>query len=133
MITTTKTPTQYKSGSNYYHEMTITTPALTGWSGSTTKLAFYSIWCEDLDYYSNGLVCASLLEENIIDSSLHGRIVGYKTNSDSYVVTGQIIKYKFSIDITNDIGTIRFYDGVTSSSQWTLQEKTYYIVVAIKI
>ena len=96
--------------------MTITTPALIGWSGSTTKLAFYSIWCEDLDYYSNGLVCASLLEENIIGSFLHGRTVGYKTNSDSYVVAGQIIKYNFSISVANDIGTIRFYDGVTSSS-----------------
>lgn len=96
--------------------MTITTPALTGWSGSTTKLAFYSIWCGNLDYYSNGLVCASLLEKNIIDSFLHGRAVGYKTNSDSYVVTRQIIQYNFSIGVTNDIGTIRFYDGVTSSS-----------------
>ena len=71
MITTTITPSQYKSGSNYYHEMTITPPALTGWSGSTTKLAFYSIWCENLDYYSNGLVCASLLELISIVSSHH--------------------------------------------------------------
>ena len=85
MITATKTPTQYKSGSNYYHEMTITTPALTGWSGTTTKLAFYSIWCEDFDFYSNGLICASLLEENIIDSTLHGRTIGYKTSNDSYL------------------------------------------------
>lgn len=133
MITTTKTPTQYKSGSDYHHEMTITTPALTGWSHSTTKLVFYSIWCANLDYYSNGLVCTSLIEENIIDSYLHGRTVGYKTDSDSYSVTGQRIIYNFSINVTNDIGTIRFYDDVTSSSEWTLQEKTYYIVVAIKI
>ena len=113
--------------------MTITTPALTGWSGTTTKLAFYSIWCEDFDFYSNGLICASLLEENIIDSTLHGRTIGYKTSNDSYSVVRQIIEYKFSIGVTNDIGTIRFYDGVTSSSSFTLQEKTYYIVVVIKI
>lgn len=133
MITTTKTPTQYKSGSEYHHEMTITTPALTGWSESTTKLAFYSIWCEDFDYYSNGLICISLLEENIIDSSLHGLSVGYETNSDSYAVTGQVIKYEFTIGLVDDIGTINFYDGRTSDSKWALQEKTYYIVVAIKI
>ena len=133
MITTTKTPTQYKSGSNYYHEMTITTPALTGWSGSTTRLAFYSIWCENFDYYSNGLVCTSVLGANIIDSFLHGRTVGYETNSGSYAVTGQSMQFQFSIGVNNDIGTIRFYDDRASNSKWALQENTYYIVVAIKI